>query len=362
MKIKKDFFMKTNEKIIFLRKRAGISQEELANEMEVSRQAVYKWETGDVFPELVKMKKLAKFFDVSFDYLMNDEIDELEDKPKPKAIKTRAVFYTESRSSSNQADVDNGYTRNRNCPTKYEGYYSDRKKVADKVLGDLGATDVFYIQPHSTTAFFYDSKKKVCGFYYAGQVQFVCPVENVLDFSYSCEGDRTYSGRSMVGGVGIGVGSINSVGVGISSMPTTTVINGTTANATLVYTDNGSIKEITLSFNVNNLYLTRLAKSPEELQDLWALLMRGLAENLAKLQHKISVIKHEGQAVRNGEIEVSEVDYEPYKNPEHKEEYRRYLTAIRNQAEEDNRKMKIRKFIFWGVVIAVVVAVIVFAF
>ncbi|MBQ3041487.1 MAG: leucine-rich repeat protein [Clostridia bacterium] len=67
--------MKLSEKIVFLRKRKGMSQEALANELDVSRQAVYKWETGITTPEIEKLKKISEIFEVSFDDLLNDKID-----------------------------------------------------------------------------------------------------------------------------------------------------------------------------------------------------------------------------------------------------------------------------------------------
>ena len=51
--------MEINEKIMVLRKRKGYSQEDLAHELDVSRQAVYKWESGESTPELDKIKKTA---------------------------------------------------------------------------------------------------------------------------------------------------------------------------------------------------------------------------------------------------------------------------------------------------------------
>ncbi|MBR2444274.1 MAG: leucine-rich repeat protein [Clostridia bacterium] len=67
--------MQLSEKIVFLRKHKGMSQEQLANELDVSRQAVYKWETGITTPEIEKLKKISEIFDVSFDDLLNDKID-----------------------------------------------------------------------------------------------------------------------------------------------------------------------------------------------------------------------------------------------------------------------------------------------
>lgn len=67
--------MKFNEKIYALRRKKGWSQEELANELDVSRQSVYKWESGENVPDVDKIKKLAKIFNVSLDILLDDECD-----------------------------------------------------------------------------------------------------------------------------------------------------------------------------------------------------------------------------------------------------------------------------------------------
>lgn len=59
------------EKIRKLRKKNGLSQEELADKLDVSRQAVSKWEKG-VMPDINNMTKIATFFDCTIDYLVND--------------------------------------------------------------------------------------------------------------------------------------------------------------------------------------------------------------------------------------------------------------------------------------------------
>ncbi len=65
--------MKLNEKIFYCRRKAGLSQEALAEELGVSRQAVSKWETGDAVPEIGKLLALAKTFEVSTDWLLSEE-------------------------------------------------------------------------------------------------------------------------------------------------------------------------------------------------------------------------------------------------------------------------------------------------
>lgn len=64
--------MTLGEKIISLRKQRGLSQEELAITLGVSRQAVSKWETGDATPDTDKVIALTDYFDVTTDWLLRD--------------------------------------------------------------------------------------------------------------------------------------------------------------------------------------------------------------------------------------------------------------------------------------------------
>ncbi|MDO5409083.1 MAG: helix-turn-helix transcriptional regulator [Lachnospiraceae bacterium] len=65
------------EKIISLRKRNGWSQEELADQMGISRQSVSKWESGASIPDLNKIIKMSQIFGVTTDYLLKDELEEI---------------------------------------------------------------------------------------------------------------------------------------------------------------------------------------------------------------------------------------------------------------------------------------------
>lgn len=65
------------EKISMLRKKSGWSQEELAYQLNVSRQSVSKWESGASIPDLERIIKLSQIFGVSTDYLLKEEIEEL---------------------------------------------------------------------------------------------------------------------------------------------------------------------------------------------------------------------------------------------------------------------------------------------
>ena len=66
------------DKIIRLRKKNGWSQEELADKMNVSRQAVSKWESAQTIPDLERILQLGALFGVTTDYLLKDEIEEEE--------------------------------------------------------------------------------------------------------------------------------------------------------------------------------------------------------------------------------------------------------------------------------------------
>lgn len=65
------------EKIMELRKKNGWSQEELAFQMDVSRQSVSKWESGASIPDLERILKLSQLFGVSTDYLLKEELEDL---------------------------------------------------------------------------------------------------------------------------------------------------------------------------------------------------------------------------------------------------------------------------------------------
>lgn len=60
------------EKLYTLRKKSGLSQEQLAEALNVSRQAISKWEGGSAMPESDKLLALSNYFGVSLDYLLKD--------------------------------------------------------------------------------------------------------------------------------------------------------------------------------------------------------------------------------------------------------------------------------------------------
>ncbi len=79
--------MKLSEKIHTCRKKQGLSQEALAEQLGVSRQAVSKWETGEAEPEIGKLKLLAQAFGVTTDWLLSEE------EPAPQTESEPQVTY-----------------------------------------------------------------------------------------------------------------------------------------------------------------------------------------------------------------------------------------------------------------------------
>lgn len=67
--------MKLGKKIYTLRTQRGLTQEQLAEQLGVSRQSISKYEYDQSTPELEKIKQIAEIFGVTPDYLINDEID-----------------------------------------------------------------------------------------------------------------------------------------------------------------------------------------------------------------------------------------------------------------------------------------------
>lgn len=90
-----------SEKITEERKKNGWSQEELAEKLSVSRQAVSKWESAQSTPDLQKIIRLAELFEVSTDYLLRDEITSEQYMVKPEYKEEKASIHSVSMEEAN---------------------------------------------------------------------------------------------------------------------------------------------------------------------------------------------------------------------------------------------------------------------
>ena len=87
--------MEFNEKLQELRKNKGLTQEELAETLYVSRTAISKWESGRGYPSIDSLKRIAKFFSVTVDELLSsDEVLSIaEEDNKQKETHFRSLVF-----------------------------------------------------------------------------------------------------------------------------------------------------------------------------------------------------------------------------------------------------------------------------
>lgn len=69
--------MELTDKLISLRKENGLTQLELAEKMDVSRQTISRWESGEVFPSSDNLRRLGELYGVSVGYLMSNDAEQL---------------------------------------------------------------------------------------------------------------------------------------------------------------------------------------------------------------------------------------------------------------------------------------------
>ena len=82
--------MKLSDKLIALRKETGWSQKDLAEKLDVSRQAISRWENGTALPDASNIVQISKLFNITADYLLNDEYESEPDMPATNALMKNA--------------------------------------------------------------------------------------------------------------------------------------------------------------------------------------------------------------------------------------------------------------------------------
>ena len=78
--------MKLSDKIIKYRKSNGWSQEEFAEKLNVSRQTISRWENGTALPDAQNILHISKLFNMTTDYLLNDDYDSDRDIPVVQTV------------------------------------------------------------------------------------------------------------------------------------------------------------------------------------------------------------------------------------------------------------------------------------
>ncbi len=96
--------MNFNEKLITLRKSRGLSQEELAHQLGVSRQTISKWELAQSYPDFQRLVQLSDYFGLSLDALVKD-IDVQEVREKTKSEQLLSQIYDDLQQAKTAADT-----------------------------------------------------------------------------------------------------------------------------------------------------------------------------------------------------------------------------------------------------------------
>ena len=84
--------MEIGNKILEYRKKYNLSQEQLAEKMNVARQTISKWELGETSPDINQAKELAKIFNVTVDTLINNNINDILIKKVSRIEKTTQII------------------------------------------------------------------------------------------------------------------------------------------------------------------------------------------------------------------------------------------------------------------------------
>ncbi len=362
--------MKLKDKIVQLRKAKGISQEELAHSVEVSRQAVYKWETGDSTPEVEKVKKLAEIFGVSLDVLLNDElgIDALPASADPRPTKPtyRDVFTSPTDLIYLHADYDHGFGEKpfpAGSKKKLQAF-ADRvfERKSKKFNAAISGYDkTYFLQSDNLVAFFIDEKRLACGIYFDGAEQFVCPFENLIGVQVSSDGNSMrYNGSRLKGS--LLVGGITGVGVGVQS--TSTMMKPMQYNLTFTYFNaDGTTGEYTVKVISYRTYygMINLKKTADN-NAFYNAVSTETQKRLEEIAAVVSGLKARGENLRYEE-ELPSIDKNALEaasenavascNAEEEE--------IKQEIKASNKKQHIRDAIFWGSAAAFFIGVILLA-
>lgn len=124
--------MSLSTKLVTLRKQKGLTQMDLAEKLQVSRQAISRWEVGAAVPSTENLKVLGDLYGVSIDYLLNDISDNIENQKNDVADQTNPLAKKKNYNKNlgcisiyNGRDYNDFH--NSNCKPEYRRTYTSRK-------------------------------------------------------------------------------------------------------------------------------------------------------------------------------------------------------------------------------------------
>lgn len=164
--------MTLSQKIVILRKTKGITQDEFARALDVSRQSVHKWESGQCYPEVPKIIKMKELFGISIDDLLDDsfEIPMPEKKKRRTSAKTEAdVKDTKEKNEANDGNTGAPVLNNSSLPAddgiieeiKVEVIEKTEPEVKEaKISAELTAEQVSAVNEEGGTEQAQDERRK----------------------------------------------------------------------------------------------------------------------------------------------------------------------------------------------------------
>lgn len=311
--------MKFYEKLTKLRKEKNLSQEELADMLDISRQSIYKWETGTNMPDKTNLEKLTKIFNVSFSYLLDDENEDknvtpTEVTPSKRKRTFRNVFISNHPSHKEKIvaldfipDAEHGYAPNQKQKVdNSDEIFSSNKSKVEKKLRERGYTNLIQIQHNLLCYYFEDQANKSFGLFFDGAEQFVCPFENFIDASIKNSAPQQKN-HDVFSGVNLGgflVGArTNEQGL---EYPATYYLS------ILYFDENGVNKEYKIRFAKYNEYLFVDIKKENDINVMMDSISMGISSNLKNVTTRLKGIKAQAELIIDNEIEVNELDIPTY--------------------------------------------------
>lgn len=294
--------MKLYEKISLLRKQRGLSQEDLANKLEISRQSVHKWEQGLSYPEIDKIKKLAQIFGVSIDALLNDEMDISAPEAKvSKSTAYRSVFVSNNILKSTHSDYDHHTTdrskrRTFTVPRSVKNTFALRQSEIEAQISERGYDCVIAPQHDLNVRFFTDNKRNVCGFFYDGAEQFVLPIENIIDAVITDD-------RTTLNNLGIDPYSAVDAAMPGLDLPRRFILSITYFNK------GGKIETYDINFFCVRMYFQFMGRSSKTPAFINALSI-STQQSLIQIRNKIIALKSAGEAIRESFDALEDIDAE----------------------------------------------------
>lgn len=201
--------MNLSNKIAQLRRQMGWSQDELAQKLDVSRQAVYKWENGQSRPDTDKLLVLAKLFNVSVDNLLDDESEivfraeptkklpygSVTVKSLPNGLHGSDIYYALSEEDQITFDAKAALRKipviksiilsqlMKSLKSDMEHIRFISKKKDYEARMESKGYKFIQITPYLLEWLFVDRENGVFGFFFDGEEQFICPVQNFIDIT-----------------------------------------------------------------------------------------------------------------------------------------------------------------------------------